>query len=102
MFCEMSLMRFAGMIASSKKLRFRAVGRPGRRIVDAEARVQREHLAEVAVPHLRGRHGVGVEDALPFRIALPRSEVEELVAPDRPASGAAIIDVLASTLLGSK
>ena len=66
----------------------RAGGRAGRGIVNAEARVEREHLAEVAIAHLRGRHRVGVEDALTFGVSLPRSEVEQFVPPNRSAGSA--------------
>ena len=51
-----------------------AVRVAGGRIVDPEGRVQRQHLAEIAVPHPRGRHGVGVEAAVALVVPLPRAE----------------------------
>jgi hypothetical protein len=60
-----------------------------RRVVDAEVRVEREHLAEVTAAHPLGGHREGVEAAAAFGVALPRPEVEQLVADDRAADGTA-------------
>ncbi len=73
-----------------------------RRVVEAEVRVDRQHLAEVALPHPGGGHGQRGDTAALLLVTLPAAEVEQAVLLDGTADGAAEDVGLAIRVVGRR